>query len=154
MRERTRMTPDKDTIDLYDLNRFVCAQEDIYDDVLTELKNGQKRRHWMWFIFPQIDGLGRSETAIHYAIKSEAEARRYLDHAVLGARLRECAETLLGLEGRSAADIFGFPDDLKLKSSMTLFASVAGPDSLFDHVLYKYFQREHDTRTLEILKKI
>jgi uncharacterized protein (DUF1810 family) len=146
-----------DTVDRgdpFDLNRFLRAQEGIYDSVLAELRRGQKRTHWMWFIFPQIDGLAHSATAKHYAIKSIAEAQQYLNHSVLGTRLLECAETVLAVEGRSVAEIFGYPDDLKLKSSMTLFGQVADPGSVFTRVLDKYFQGERDARTLDILEKL
>jgi uncharacterized protein (DUF1810 family) len=146
-----------DTVDRgdpFDLNRFLHAQEGIYDSVLAELRRGQKRTHWMWFIFPQIDGLAHSATAKHYAIKSIAEAQQYLNHPVLGTRLLECAETVLAVEGRSVAEIFGYPDDLKLKSSMTLFGQVADPGSVFTRVLDKYFQGERDARTLDILEKL
>jgi uncharacterized protein (DUF1810 family) len=105
----------------------------------------------MWFIFPQIDGLGFSPTTRHYAIKSVEEARRYLGHPVLGARLTECAEAVLAVQGRSVSDIFGYPDDMKLQSSMTLFALVAGPSSVFELVLEKYYQGKRDARTLQIV---
>lgn len=141
--------------DFFDLNRFKSAQEGIYDSVLAELKSGQKRSHWMWFIFPQVQGLGRSSTAQYYAIKSLAEARAYLKDPVLGARLLECAEVLEAIEGRSASAIFGYPDDLKLRSSLTLFASVSeDPHSVFVRVLEKYFQGEPDERTLELLENL
>jgi len=139
--------------DPYDLNRFISAQEGVYDRALAELRGGLKRSHWMWYIFPQIDGLGHSPTATFYAIKSAEEARQYLEHPVLGPRLLACAEAVLFVEGLSASQIFGFPDDMKLRSSMTLFASVAGPDSVFVRVLGKYFQGEHDQKTLELLKR-
>ena len=116
--------------DPFDLGRFIGAQDSVYERVLAELRDGRKRTHWMWFVFPQIDGLGHTSTARHYAIKSLAEARAYLDHPVLGKRLRECAEVLLAVEGRSASAIFGYPDDLKLCSSMTLFARAAEPGSV------------------------
>lgn len=106
------------------------AQEGAYESALSELKLGQKRSHWMWYIFPQIDGLGRSAMAKHYAIKNVEEARGYLNHPVIGARLLECTETVLGIEGRSVAEIFGFPDDMKLKSSMTLFEYISEPGSV------------------------
>jgi uncharacterized protein (DUF1810 family) len=112
--------------DPFDLARFTSAQESVYDRALAEVRNGQKRSHWMWFIFPQIDGLGFSSTAKHYAIKSAEEARQYLMHPVLGPRLRECTEAVLAVNGRTASQIFGSPDDLKLRSCMTLFDSVAG----------------------------
>jgi uncharacterized protein (DUF1810 family) len=108
----------------------------------------------MWFIFPQIEGLGHSATTKHYSIKSIEEARQFLSHPVLGTRLTECAEAVLAVEGRSISEIFGYPDDLKIKSSMTLFASVAGPDSVFHSVLNKYFRGQQDTKTLQILKNI
>ncbi|MHC1698005.1 MAG: DUF1810 domain-containing protein [Geobacteraceae bacterium] len=141
--------------DPFDLSRFKTAQERIYASVLAELKSGQKSSHWMWFIFPQFEGLGRSSTAQHYAIKSVAEAREYLKDPVLGARLVECTEILEATEGRSASAIFGYPDDLKLRSSLTLFASVAeDPHSVFIRVLEKYFHGEPDERTLELLENL
>jgi uncharacterized protein (DUF1810 family) len=139
--------------DPFDLNRFTSAQEGIYETALAELKTGRKRTHWMWFIFPQIDGLGYSSTTKYYAIKSIAEARQYLQHPLLGPRLLECAAAVLAIEGRNISEIFGYPDDLKLKSSMTLFASVAGPDSLFARVLEKYYRGERDARTLQLLER-
>jgi uncharacterized protein (DUF1810 family) len=137
--------------DPFDLARFTSAQEGVYDRALAEIREGDKRSHWMWFIFPQIDGLGFSSTAKRYAIKSAEEARQYLAHDVLGPRLLLCAEAVLAVEGRSAFDIFGSPDDLKLKSCMTLFEVVAGRDSVFGRVLDKYYQGKRDTRTQEIL---
>ena len=139
--------------DQFDLNRFTSAQDKVYDRVLAELKNGRKRSHWMWYIFPQLDGLGRSTTARRYAIKSREEAIAYLEHPVLGARLLECANTVLAIEGKTASEIFGYPDDLKLKSSMTLFSTVAD-DSVFVDVLNKYFQGARDIRTLQLLEKL
>ena len=140
--------------DPFDLGRFLSAQEGIYGSVLAELKRGQKRTHWMWFIFPQIDGLAHSTTSKYYAIKSIEEARKYLNHPVLGTRLLQCAETVLAVEGRSVSEIFGYPDDLKLKSSMTLFAYVADPRSVFVRILDKFFQGERDVRTLDILEQL
>lgn len=137
--------------DPFDLRRFTRAQEGVYDHVLAELRSGRKRSHWMWFIFPQIDGLGHSPTSRYYAIKSLEEARHYLDHSLLGMRLLECCEALLAVEGRPAAEIFGYPDDFKLRSSMTLFAQAAGPGSVFDRVLSKYFHGEPDAMTLQLL---
>jgi uncharacterized protein (DUF1810 family) len=137
--------------DPFDLARFTSAQNAVYDLALAEIRDGDKRSHWMWFIFPQIDGLGFSPTAKHYSIKSAEETRQYLAHPVLGPRLLECAEAVLVVEGRSAFDIFGSPDDLKLKSCMTLFESVAGQDSVFSRVLDKYYQGKRDSRTQEIL---
>jgi uncharacterized protein (DUF1810 family) len=140
--------------DTFGLSRFISAQDRVFDRVLEELKSGHKRSHWMWYIFPQVAGLGYSATSQHYAIKSMEEARAYLNHPVLGSRLLECADTVLAIKGRSASDIFGYPDDLKLQSSMTLFASVAGPDSVFVRVLDKYFHCERDVRTLQLLEPI
>jgi uncharacterized protein (DUF1810 family) len=137
--------------DPYSLSRFINAQETIFEVVLAELGSGQKRSHWMWFIFPQIEGLGHSPTSRYYAIKSLDEAWEYLNHPILGTRLVECAEILLGFEGKTAAEIFGFPDDLKLKSSMTLFACAAKANSIFDRVLEKYFDGKQDKNTLDWL---
>ena len=150
------MTKASDTTgrdDPFNLSRFVSAQARIYDEVLAELRSGQKRTHWMWFIFPQIEGLGYSATSMHYAIKSEAEARQYLKHPVLGQRLLECAATVLNVEGRSASEIFGYPDDLKLRSSMTLFAYVTDPQSVFARVLDKYYQGKRDAMTVSLLEQ-
>lgn len=137
--------------DAHNLNRFTRAQEDVYSNVLSELTSGRKTSHWMWFIFPQFEGLGRSPTAAFYAIKSLEEAQQYLQHPVLGTRLLECSKIVLGIEDLDISDIFGFPDDLKLKSSMTLFSRVADPGSVFNQVLDKYFQGAPDTRTLELI---
>lgn len=137
----------------FDLERFISAQAAIYGGVLAELRSGRKRTHWMWFIFPQIEGLGHSATTMHYAIKSIDEARAYLNHPVLGPRLRECAEAVLAVEGRTASEIFPYPDDLKLKSSMTLFAAASEPGSVFVRVLDKYFAGNQDERTLQLLKR-
>jgi uncharacterized protein (DUF1810 family) len=140
--------------DPFQLSRFVTAQDRIYDRVLAELKSGRKRSHWMWFVFPQIEGLGFSSTTRYYSIKSLEEAQRYLKHPVLGKRLRECTETILALEDLSASSIFGYPDDLKLKSSMTLFTGVAEPQSIFSRVLDKYYQGTRDERTVAILERL
>src|SRR5579885_3598762 len=120
--------------DPYLLDRFVLAQRDDYEQALAEIKNGRKRTHWMWYIFPQIDGLAFSPTSKHYAIKNIEEARAYLDHPVLGARLRECAEAAVAVKSQSANEVFGSPDDLKLRSSATLFAAVSPPGSVFDRL--------------------
>ena len=133
------------------LQRFLDAQDGVYEQALAELRAGRKRSHWMWFVFPQIAGLGHSSTAAYYAIADLAEARAYLAHPLLGARLAECAEALLGVTGRTAHEILGSPDDLKLRSSMTLFAQVAGPDSVFRRVLERYYGGEADARTLDLL---
>lgn len=139
-------------LDPYNLNRFLSAQADNYDDALRELQGGRKRSHWMWYVFPQIDGLAFSSTSKFYAIKSVDEARAYLNHPVLGSRLQECAAALLRIEGRSAREILGSPDDLKLCSSATLFASVAIEDSVFHQLLDKYFQGQRDDKTLQRLR--
>lgn len=139
--------------DPHDLRRFVEAQEPVYAAALAELRAGRKRSHWMWFVFPQVAGLGASATAQRYAIGSRAEAEAYLAHPVLGARLRECAEALLAVEERSAERIMGFPDVLKLQSSMTLFAALAGPESPFAAVLAKYYAGQRCARTLAFLEK-
>ena len=140
-----------DQDDPLDLARFISAQEGVYPRALAEIRAGDKRSHWMWFIFPQIDGLGFSSTAKHYAIKSVEEARQYLIHPVLGPRLIECAEAVLAVEGRSANEIFGSPDDMKLMSCMTLFESIGGNDSVFGRVLDKFYQGKRDTKTQDIL---
>jgi uncharacterized protein (DUF1810 family) len=142
----------RDAADPYDVNRFVEAQRDNYEPALAEIRAGRKQSHWMWYVFPQFAGLGFSPTSQRYAIKSVAEARAYLEHPVLGPRLVECAEAALGLVGRSAREVFDFPDDLKLRSSATLFASVAPPGSVFDRLLAKYFQGERDDQTLRLLQ--
>jgi uncharacterized protein (DUF1810 family) len=139
--------------DKYNLERFLTAQEDIFSTALSELKAGRKRSHWMWYIFPQIDGLGHSSTAKYFSIKSHGEAAEYLNHPVLGQRLIQCAETLLKLEGRSVSEIFGYPDDLKLRSSMTLFEQVANESNVFSKVLEKYFDGKKDMQTVELLNK-
>jgi uncharacterized protein (DUF1810 family) len=133
------------------LQRFLDAQDGVYEQALGELRAGRKRTHWMWFVFPQIAGLGHSATAVYYAIADRAEAQSYLAHPLLGARLAECAQALLGVTGRTAHEILGSPDDLKLRSSMTLFAQVAGPDSVFGRVLERYYGGEADPRTLGLL---
>jgi len=133
------------------LQRFVAAQEGVYERALGELRAGRKRTHWMWFVFPQLAGLGFSATAQHYAIADLAEARAYLADPLLGQRLRRCAEALLAHEGLGAREIFGSPDDLKLRSSMTLFVRVAERDSVFGRVLERYYGGAEDPRTLELL---
>jgi uncharacterized protein (DUF1810 family) len=133
------------------LSRFLDAQERVYDDALSELRAGRKTSHWMWFVFPQIAGLGRSPTAQRYAIGSLGEAEAYVAHPVLGERLRECARVLTELEGRSAEQVFGGLDALKLRSSMTLFARAAPDEPLFRTVLEQYFGGEEDAATLERL---
>ena len=137
--------------DPFDLERFVSAQSGSYARALDEIRAGRKRSHWIWFVFPQIRGLGLSPTSQHYGVSGIDEARAYLSHPILGSRLRECAEALLALEGRTASAIMPYPDDLKLRSSMTLFERVAGPDSVFSRVVEKYYQGHRDERTLELL---
>jgi uncharacterized protein (DUF1810 family) len=137
--------------DAYNLDRFLRAQEDDYERALSEIKSGLKRSHWMWYIFPQFDGLAFSSTSKHYSIKSLDEARAYLAHPVLGPRLQECAEAVLGIEGKTASEIFGSPDDLKLRSCATLFAIASPPDSVFECVLRKYYHGERDSKTQHLL---
>jgi uncharacterized protein (DUF1810 family) len=137
--------------DPFDLNRFLLAQEEDFEPALAEIRGGRKRSHWMWYIFPQLDGLGSSPMAKRYAIKSAAEATAYLAHLVLGPRLVACAEAALAVEGRTAFEIFGTPDDLKLKSCATLFAAVSSPGSVFERLIDKYYRGERDGRTLELL---
>ncbi len=137
--------------DPHELGRFVRAQVDDYERALAEIKAGRKRSHWMWYIFPQIDGLGFSATSRRYAIKSLDEARAYLDHPLLGPRLVECVEAALSVEGRSAQEIFGSPDYLKLRSSATLFAVVTPPGSVFARLLDKFYAGKHDEQTLRRL---
>jgi len=137
--------------DPYDLQRFVKAQDPVYDEVLTELRNGLKESHWMWFIFPQIRGLGHSQMAVKFGIASREEAEAYLKHPILGPRLRECSRLVTQVDGRSIHEILGSPDDMKFKSSMTLFATVAPEEHVFQEALQKYFGGELDRLTLERL---
>lgn len=139
--------------DIFNLRRFLIAQDSIYNNVIKELQNGKKRSHWMWFIFPQIEGLGRSSTAKFYGIKSREEAQAYLNHPILGKRLLECTETILSIQGKSALQILGTPDDLKLKSSMTLFASISPANSVFHRALQQFFAGKEDAQTISLLKK-
>jgi uncharacterized protein (DUF1810 family) len=138
--------------DPFDLARFLEAQEEDYTTALAEIRRGRKWSHWMWYIFPQFAGLGMSTTSQLYAIKSAAEAEAYLRHPVLGPRLIECTEAALLIEGRTALEIFGSPDDLKLRSCATLFASVSPPRSVFHQLLDKYFEGKPDERTIELMK--
>jgi len=137
--------------DQFELSRFVEAQSSTYPSALAELRAGQKRTHWMWFIFPQVTGLGSSPMAKRYAIRSRAEAETYLDHPILGPRLLECVEALLQVDGRSAEEIMGDPDFRKLQSSMTLFATVAPGEFRFSKLLEKYYSGRRDEQTLEFL---
>jgi len=138
-----------------DLERFVTAQEPVLAGVLQELRAGHKTSHWMWFVFPQLQGLGLSPTARFYALSGLEEARAYLAHRVLGPRLRECTQLVNAVQGRSASEIFGTPDDLKFRSSMTLFARAATEagldEGVFHEALNKYFRGVPDSRTLELL---
>jgi len=140
-----------DANDPHDLSRFLQAQEDNYQQALSEVRAGRKRSHWMWYIYPQFDGLGFSSISRRYAIKGIAEAEAYLRHPVLGHRLVECCEAVVDVDGRSASDIFGSPDDVKLRSCATLFASVSGPGSVFERLLGKYFEGVPDEVTLHLL---
>ncbi|HET8633543.1 MAG TPA: DUF1810 domain-containing protein [Gemmatimonadales bacterium] len=135
------------------LDCFLTAQAPIYEQVLAELQSGRKRTHWMWFIFPQIAGLGMSETSRRYAIRDLDEARAYLTHPILGARLKQCARLLLDVPDRSAHEILGSPDDLKLRSCATLFALVSPAGSVFHQLLDRFYGGQEDTRTLELSRK-
>jgi len=137
--------------DPYNLQRFLDAQKPVYDSVLSDLRRGRKQGHWMWFVFPQIKGLGRSSMASQFAVASPAEAKAYLQHPVLGPRLIECTQLVNAIEGRSVEQIFGYPDDLKFRSCMTLFAHAAADNQVFTSALQKYFGGEPDPLTLEWL---
>lgn len=138
--------------DPFQLGRFVTGQEENYSEALQQIQAGQKTSHWMWYVFPQFTGLGFSSTSQFYAIKSVDEAKAYLNHPILGPRLNECCQALLGLGNRSALAIFGSTDASKLRSSMTLFAAVSPEGSLFRQVLTKYFKSEPDEKTLKLLE--
>jgi uncharacterized protein (DUF1810 family) len=148
---RRRRERSSDVNDPHDLQRFVDAQDAVYDRVLAELRAGRKTSHWMWFVFPQIAGLGNSSMAQRFAIASLEEARAYLAHEVLGPRLRECTQLLMNIRGETIGRILGYPDDLKFRSCMTLFAKVAGSPEPFDDALEKFFDGERDPKTLERL---
>jgi len=137
--------------DPYNLTRFLDVQQRDYLDALSEIRRGRKETHWMWYVFPQFEGLGHSPISRRYAIKCRAEAEAYLAHPELGPRLIECCEAVLGVEGRSAFEIFGSPDEMKLKSCATLFAHVSPPGSVFARLLDRYFQRARDERTLRLV---
>jgi len=134
-----------------DLERFVQAQEPVIAQVLAELRAGRKTSHWIWFVFPQIQGLGNSATAQYFAIASRLEAEEYLRHPVLGPRLRQCTALVNAVEGRGIDEIFGYPDNLKFRSSMTLFAHAAADNQVFRDALRKYFGGEEDPLTLDRL---
>jgi uncharacterized protein (DUF1810 family) len=139
--------------DAYNLQRFVDAQHMVYANVIAELKRGEKRSHWMWFIFPQVIGLGFSPMAERFAITSPEEAVAYLDHEILGPRLRECTRLVLDVRNKTAHDIFGSPDDLKFRSSMTLFGAVSD-DPMFGEAIARYYAGDKDQATLGILARI
>jgi uncharacterized protein (DUF1810 family) len=140
-------------MDSYNLERFVEAQEPVYDSVLQELRAGQKRSHWMWYVFPQVRGLGVTSMSQRYAIGSLEEAAAYSEHPILGLRLRECTRLVMDVEGRSAEQIFGHPDNLKFRSCMTLFERSATDNAIFRDALLKYFGGQPDQLTLDILKQ-
>jgi uncharacterized protein (DUF1810 family) len=139
--------------DPYNLQRFVDAQKTVYDRACSELRQGRKTSHWMWFIFPQLKGLGFSETAQRFAISSIEEAEAFLAHPTLGPRLNECAELVVLVEGQTASEIFGYPDDLKFRSCMTLFAHATSENAVFRQALNKYFSGEFDPATLKLLQQ-
>lgn len=139
--------------DPYDLDRFVQAQKNVYPGVIQELRRGAKTGHWMWFIFPQLLGLSQTPTSRTYAIKTIDEARAYVQHSVLGQRLQECTALVIAVDGKSANAIFGHPDDLKFRSSMTLFLVAAPEIDLFQRALNKYYNGKQDARTLELLER-
>jgi len=140
--------------DEYNLQRFIEAQNRVYAAVLDELGAGEKRSHWMWYIFPQIKGLGHSAMAQQFAITSREEAKVYLEHPVLGSRLRECTRLVMNVEGRSAEQIFCYPDNLKFRSCMTLFMEATSGNNIFQDSLRKYFEGQPDESTLDILKRV
>lgn len=139
-------------VDSFDLSRFLEAQADSYTQAINELRSGQKQSHWMWFIFPQFDGLGTSAIAHRYAIKTLAEAQAYLQHPLLGERIVQCTKIVNGLQGRSVRQIFGTPDDMKFHSSMTLFELASGANSEFAAALDKYFAGDRDTKSQELVR--
>jgi uncharacterized protein (DUF1810 family) len=145
------MMRDRPLSDPYDLQRFVDAQRGVFAQAEAELRQGRKRGHWMWFMFPQLRGLGHSDLATRFALASLEEAQAYLDHPVLGPRLRECSRLVTLIEGRPVADIFGYPDSLKFRSSMTLFARATDDNQVFMDAVRKYYGGEFDRLTLERL---
>lgn len=140
--------------DIYNLQRFVDAQGHDYESVVKELESGQKQGHWMWYIFPQIKGLGRSEVAQRFAISCKQEAKAYLQHPILGPRLRQCTKLVNSVEGRSIEQIFSFPDNMKFHSSMTLFMFSCDENDLFIEALNKYFDGSYDNLTIDILSSM
>jgi uncharacterized protein (DUF1810 family) len=149
--EDAYMSEFHENLDPHDLSRYVVAQQDIYAQVVAEIRDCHKRSHWMWFIFPQFDGLGLSSYSKRFSIKSIAEAKAYLGHSVLGPRLLECFEALMGIEGRSATEVFGSPDDMKLRSCATLFAAVTPPGAVFERALYKFFGGNRCEKTISLI---
>jgi uncharacterized protein (DUF1810 family) len=139
-------------MDQYNLNRFIEAQMTTYEGAMLELTRGRKESHWVWYIFPQIEGLGRSDTAKLYSIKSLEEGRAYLEHPVLGPRLIEACEILLNLKDASIDEVMGFPDDLKLLSSMTLFEFISGSNSIFTKMIELYFDDERDENSIKLIR--
>ena len=139
-------------MDQYNLNRFIEAQMAIYEGAMMELARGRKESHWIWYIFPQIEGLGRSDTAKLYSIKSLEEGRAYLEHPLLGPRLNKACEILLSLKDSSMDEVMGFPDDLKLLSSMTLFEALSDSSSIFTKIIEIYFDDERDENSIELIK--
>ncbi|HMD35814.1 MAG TPA: DUF1810 domain-containing protein [Vicinamibacterales bacterium] len=139
---------------MFDLERFVDAQDGDYDRALAEIRRGRKESHWMWYVFPQIEGLGSSQMAQRYAIRNRAEAEAYLAHPVLGPRLIEIAEAAATIDRSSATDVFGYPDDLKLRSCATLFAAVSPAGSVFERLLDKYFDGKPDEATVKRLSRL
>jgi len=137
-----------------DLNRFLEAQEYDYDIALEEMRNGYKCSHWMWYIFPQISGLGFSPTAKYFEIQNKKEALDYINHPVLGKRILEISSVLLNIKSNDAREVMGYPDDLKLRSSMTLFAEISSENAVFQKVLDKFFEGKKDEKTVEILKNL
>ena len=145
-------TPDRAvTADPFDLQRFVVAQEGVYERALAEITAGRKQSHWMWFVFPQYHGLGSSSTSRHFAIKSRDEAGACLEHPILGPRLIECTQAALALDAPTAQEVFGYPDDLKLRSCATLFAAVSPPGSVFERLLAKWYGGERDQKTVDLM---
>ncbi len=145
------MSLNRSALNPYNLERFVSAQDRIYPQVVSELRSGMKTSHWMWFIFPQVRGLGRSPVSMQYAISSREEAGAYLQHTILGPRLKECTRLVLDVKGRSAEEIFGSLDDMKFRSSLTLFAQVSPNDDIFSRALQQYFDGAPDRLTLDRL---
>lgn len=146
--------PSSDVADPFNLARFVAAQHDTFERALREVKAGQKQSHWMWYIYPQLRGLGSSPNAQYYGIAGLDEAAAYLTHDLLGPRLISMGEAVVSVEGRSAADIFGKPDDLKLRSCATLFAHVPSTDSIFQRIIDKYFNGQTDPQTIRLLNNL